>query len=119
MNGERQQAAARSLEPQLHTRLERFGIQGGVGLAMLEGLLETRLLLGGESVTLIAPELDAQDDTAIPAFVATLGARVRLPLAERWVALVGAQCGYSKYGGMPDGLTTCAGELGLEWVIER
>lgn len=112
-------ALAESLEDELHARLTRGGVEGGIGLTTLQGLLDVRLLVGGEWLSVVAPAFDASTSQSVPTFGATLGARLRLPVGEGWLALVGAQCGRAKYLATSGGATGCAGELGVEWVVGR
>lgn len=119
VRGQSEQAAARRVEPELYSRVERFSAQGGVSLTMLHGLLEGRLLFGGGFVSVTSPELEAPNSSGLAAFTSSIGGRVRLPFAERWVVFAGARGDYAKYMAMSGGLTACAAELGLEWVFPR
>lgn len=114
-----EQAAMDDLAAQLHPDFTRLTLQGGLGLTLLGGRLEARVLAGGELSSVSVPEFSSSENERVAALAANLGVRLRLPFAERWVGYAGGNCGASKHPLVTGYSTSCMGELGLEWRINR
>jgi hypothetical protein len=115
----REQAALDRLGEELHPRFMRLLLQGGLGLTLLGGSFEGRFLFGGELVNTIIPEFTSASYEGDAALAASLGARLRVPVAETWLGYAGANCGVSKHPLGTGYSTSCTTELGLEWIIGR
>lgn len=114
-----EQPAMDDLAEQLHPRFMRFMLQAGLGLTLLGGLFEGRVLAGGELLSVSVPEFTSPSRENDAALAANLGVRLRLPIAERWLGYAGGNCGASKHPLATWYSTSCTGELGLEWVVSQ
>lgn len=109
--------AAERLENDLSALAQHATFQGGVNLVTLSGSLHWRLLVGGGGTTSYVRELHSQDKDQEWVLAFSLGGLLRLPAKTSWAGVLALHCGYSKYVRASGGVTACAGNVGVSWVM--